>query len=148
MKSGLYIMDYSHWQINNVKDLGLFFSALTILADSDLVLCLSEGAWEKQTIRILEDISLKNYFYPVNLSEFKNCFFIEVNDNNISFLNHLSEISAEPEVALHISLIWKNERILEWFDIPEDPISISNIISEEKVNMFALKCSGSKIQKR
>ena len=50
--------------------------------------------------------------------------------------------SAEVEIALHLAVFFEDERLLEWFDLPFDPISIVETIEGESVFHFAESVGG------
>lgn len=74
----------------------------------------------------------------INLTlDFAEAYYISITAQNMATLADLSEHSAEIEIALHLAIISDGERLLEWFDLPDDPISIAQLIKEETVSHFA-----------
>jgi hypothetical protein len=56
----------------------------------------------------------------------------------------LAEIAtrhAESEIAIHLCVCADNQSVLEWYDLPDDPIVVSVLIPGEMIAYFAAKCS-------
>jgi len=74
----------------------------------------------------------------VNLGlDFVEAYYISITEKNMAKLAELAEHSAEPEIAIHLAVLFEDERLLEWFDLPDDPIYISETIRGESVSRFA-----------
>ena len=72
----------------------------------------------------------------IPLSEFMAGQYLQINQKNLKRLRELAACHAAPEIATHIAISDGNQQILEWFDAPFDPITISLEIAEEKVERF------------
>jgi hypothetical protein len=103
------------------------------------MLCLAGGAWSNKTQDVLDTISLDmDPTESVNLGvDFFETYYISITEKNMAKLAELAEHSAEPEIAIHLAVLFKDERLLEWFDLPDDPIYISETIGGESVSRFA-----------
>jgi len=49
---------------------------------------------------------------------------------------------AEPEVAIHLMVVTDSGSYLEWFDLPQDPISVSSVADEGMIRQFAEAIGG------
>ncbi len=54
----------------------------------------------------------------------------------------IAEHHAEPEIALFMVVISDGSSVLEWYDAPDDPISISLDYPEDAVSSFARTVGG------
>ena len=83
----------------------------------------------------------------VNLGlDFAEAYYISITEQNMVELAELAGHSAEVEIALHLAVLFEDERLLEWFDLPFDPIFITETIGGESVFHFA-ESVGGKYQK-
>ena len=64
-------------------------------------------------------------------------YYISITEQNRVKLADLSEHAAEVEIALHLAVLFDDERFLEWFDLPFDPIYIAETIEGETVSHFS-----------
>ncbi len=140
------ICDYSHWRVTAVRyiDLPLFFRALRSLVPNGSILCLAGGAWPDQVQNILDTISLNmESSESVNLGlDFAEAYYISIVEENMDKLVNLAEHSAEVEIAVHLAVLFENERILEWFDLPIGPIYIAETIKVQSAFHFAESVGG------
>lgn len=139
-----HVFDSSHWRLTGVRDLTLFFRALPSLVPKGSILCLTDGAWPGRVRNILDTISLNmESAQPANLSlEFAEAYYISTTEQNMVRLAELSEQSAAVEIALHLAVLIDDERLLEWFDLPFDPIYIAETIKRESVHHFSESVGG------
>ncbi len=133
----MYIFDADHWEVAPVSTFVPFFSALSILATSTSLLCLSDGTLDAETADFLER---RRSSRPSGLdipSDFSTDRWLKATPEALAGLAVLAETHAEPEIAIHLALRDQAEQVLEWFDAPLDPISISLRIPEARVAEFA-----------
>ncbi len=144
----------SHWKVTGVNHFASFFRALPFLVPTGSILCLEGGNWydNDRVVNILNTISLDmestlpanhNLDYFVGRAE---GYYISITKENMAELAELAANSAEIEIALDLTVISDNEIILEWCDLPEPPIYISETIERESVSHFA-ESVGGKYQK-
>ncbi len=140
------ICNWSHWRVTGVKhiDLPLFFRALRSLVPNGSILCLAGGAWPDQVQNILDTISLNmESAGPANLGlDFAEAYYIPIMEQNMVKLAELAEHSCDVEIAVHIAVLFEDQRVLEWFDLPFDPIYIAETIQDQSVFHFAESVGG------
>lgn len=133
-----YLLDDPHWKIGTVKSLDAFFGALLDLVPESSVLCLGEGDPDKAIQAFFQEYALPNS-ERISLIEFMSGQYLQINKNNLKELQRLADCHAAPEIATHIAVSNGSRQILEWFDVPFDPITVSLEVSEERLMKF---CSG------
>ena len=135
----------SHWKVTGVNHFAVFFRALPFLVPTGSILCLEGGGWydNDRVVNILNTISLDmESTLPANdkLDYFVDRaegYYISITKENMAKLAELAVDSAEIEIARDLTVISDNEIILEWCDLPRDPIYISETIERESVFRFA-----------
>jgi hypothetical protein len=134
----LYILDGEHWRIRGVSELSRFFSAMTALAPPSALLALGDGAWTTEVVERLRGMSVPTTAVdpPPYVTEFRTWFAVPVTTNNMESLAMLSETRAEIEVALHVLLFTRGRPLLDWFDLPQDPMELSTKLDEAAVFAF------------
>jgi hypothetical protein len=141
-----YLFDRAHWCIKDVKDLSLFFEALPRLIPTDSLLGLA-GAFTSRELMSLLPLahgldgvrSLPDPFPD----EFRDATFFPVSDAITRDLLQLQDRRAWPGFILFLVVISQGESLLEWFDLPDDPISVALSISEQAVRDFAVATGSS-----
>jgi hypothetical protein len=125
--------------LTGVRDLTLFFRALPSRVPNGSILCLAGGTWLDRVQNVLDTISLNmELARRTNLGlEFAEAYYISITEQNMVKLAELSEHAAEVEIALHLAVLFDDERFLEWFDLPFDPIYIAETIEGETVSYFS-----------
>ncbi len=138
------IMNGSHWKVTGVNRFASFFRALPFLVPNNSILCLEAGHWDRVQ-NILDSISL-NMESEQSTAPGDEGYYVSITEQNMAKLAELAEHSDEMEIALHLAVLSDDEKLLEWFDLPEDPIYISEIIEREFISRFA-ESVGGKYQK-
>jgi hypothetical protein len=134
-----YLFDAPHWSVVGVDDLARFFQALPLLESPSTMVGLA-GGWWPDPVRSDLGMSSTNVDDVVRLalpSEFHSALFVPVTADSAAMLVHLAETRAEPEVATHLVVVRDGASLLEWFDLPGDPITIAPSISDAEVQRFA-----------
>jgi hypothetical protein len=72
--------------------------------------------------------------------DFRDAEYVPVNDAHMAALAALAEGHADPEIAIHVAALTPTGPLLEWFDLPEDPISISPLVTAAAVARVAREC--------
>ncbi len=127
------------WQLDPVKDLEVFFANLGRLVPEGATLCLAEAAWSQEGRDFIRNRGHRPDSVPLP-NEFRGepCFGLSP-----EVLHHLAELAsrhASPELGIHCAVFTSAGAIVEWYDLPGDPISVSSSISEERVAGFARAC--------
>lgn len=135
INSKTYLFEISHWEIKKIKDLDIFFLYLPLIFPYDTYLCLADGYYSSE-LKSYIDAYHSNEPLPQLHSEFSECDKIPINDNTMRILMELANHHATPEIAMHLCVCSKTVRLLEWYDIPLDPISLSIEIPEEAIRRF------------
>lgn len=99
------------------------------------ILCLGDGDPDETILSFLHQRVLPEP-ERIPLIEFMKGQYLPINKGNIKELEDLAAAHAAPEIATHISVSDQNRQILEWFDVPFDPITISLEVPEDNVRKF------------
>lgn len=136
----------SHWRVNRISnfDFASCLRALPFLVPPDSILCLADTVWGDRVANILNTISLNmELTRPTNHNlDFDEAYYIPISNEQMAKLVELAENSAEIEIALNLAVFYDNKVILEWIDLPEPPIYISETIERESVFRFAESVGG------
>jgi len=124
-----YLFDRGHWRIKDVKDLSLFFKALPRLVPTGSVLGLSGMFTSRELMSLLPRAH--------KMDGFRDFTFVPVSDATTRDLQQLQDRRAWPGFILFVEVISQGESVLQWFDLPDDPISVALSISEKAVRDFA-----------
>ena len=130
-----YLFDDPHWEIDAVKDFQAFFRALLHLVPEETILCLGNGDPDKEIRSFFEHNSLSEPEL-IPLAEFIGGEYLQINKENLSKLEDLAACHAAPEIASHLAVSDQNRQMLEWYDVPFDPITVSLEVPEENVRNF------------
>ncbi len=138
-----YLMDGLHWVVRGA-DVYRAFGALLSLAPAGSLLGLADGAWPPD---------LREYFATWGTQpdrsvllglprEFVKARFVPINERAMARLTDLALSCAEPELAVHIIVVHGHDSVLEWYDLPDDPIAIAPMVGEPAVASFAVAVAG------
>ena len=130
-----YLFDDPHWEIESVRDLQPFFGALIHLVPEGAILCLGDGDPDETILSFFHQ-QASSEPERIPLIEFMKGQYLPINKENIKELEDLAASYAAPEIATHIAVSDQNRQILEWFDAPFDPITISLEVPEDNVKKF------------
>ena len=129
------IIHESHWEVTGVTSLPAFFRALSRLAPNNSILCLEGGVWPARVQNVFDAISLNMELEPRPGYE---GYYFSITEEHMAKLAEVAENSAESEIAIHLFVLFGDEKgILEWYDLPNDPIHISETIEQQSVSHFA-----------
>ena len=134
-----YLHDGSHWQLNPVKDVKVFFANLGHLVPNGATLCLAEADWSEEGREFVRSHGHRPEETPLP-SEFRGEPCFELSPGVLRLLSDLASRHASPELAIHLGVFASGEALVEWFDLPGDPISVSPSMPEERVEGFATAC--------
>lgn len=139
-KNAPYLFDEPHWQIDSVRDLKGFFSNLNALVPSGSIIYLASGSWSEEIFAFI-NTHAQNYPGRERLpDEFNDARRVPINRETMLALADIATRHAEPEIAIHLCVYAENQSVLEWYDLTDDPITVSISISEEKIGDFAASC--------
>ncbi len=68
--------------------------------------------------------------------------FLPVDQATMAGLAALAETCAEPEIAIHLIALHAGTPVLEWYDIPDDPLGVTSVVAEDEVVKFAKTVGG------
>ena len=129
------IMNESRWEVTGITSLPAFFRALPWLVPNKSVLCFEGGEWPDRAQNVLDAISLN---MELEARPGYEGYYLSITEEHMAKLAELAENSAEPEIAIHLFMLPGDEKgILEWYDLPDDPIYISETIEQQSVAHFA-----------
>jgi hypothetical protein len=131
-----YLFNNPHWEIESIGMLDQFFRALPYLVPTDALLCLAGGAWDDQLKNFLRHHRQRP---PIDLDrpiDFLDGVDVPVTTEVIEELSEISNHHAAPEIAMFVAVSHNSEQILEWFDVPGDPLTASLKIPESKIQKF------------
>jgi len=120
------------------------FGALVSLAPAGSLLGLACGAWPQD----VREFFATGGTQPDRSAlaglprEFANARFLPLNARAMTRFTDLANSHAEPELAIHIIVIHGQDSVLEWYDLPEDPIAIARSVGEAAIGLFAATVAG------
>lgn len=128
-------MDADHWQVSPAYDLADFFLALAEFAPADSTITLVCGSWSENLRSFLENVAVdhvkKGWIFT------HERYTIPISDQIMRELSCLASSHAAPEIASSIVVKHDAQKLVEWFDLPDDPISIAPDVDENKVIQLA-----------
>ncbi|UCH36263.1 MAG: hypothetical protein JSV65_07890 [Armatimonadota bacterium] len=140
-RHGIELGPGPHWEVSSTKDYREFFRALPDLVPEGSVLYL-EGCALAREIRLYAYTRAARETSKVAMGTIwprPKVLHIPVTRENLAGLAQLAEHHAEPEVADHVHVYKGDEVLLEWYDAPDHPLSISTEIPEDKVMQFCAR---------
>jgi hypothetical protein len=132
-----------HWHVVGV-DLYRVLPALPEITAPEAVLGLADGAWSRELRRFLDRhaVAVSRDVLSKLPSEFHRARFLAADLSAIRDLLELAERHAEPEIAVHLIVLQSGGSLVEWYDLPEDPIAVSLAVEESAVARFAEMAGG------
>jgi hypothetical protein len=132
------LLDEARWELQPPKELAAFFTALPELADDDAILCLGAGAWHGDLAVFLDANQVEPPAASAALGvRHHQLRCLHCGSATLGQLAVFADRSAEPEVASCMSVVASDVSLLEWFDLPLDPINVSLATPEHRVGAFA-----------
>jgi len=137
------LADSLHWDVHGV-DLYQMFSALPALAPSGATLALADGEPSPELGEFLDQhrVALSETRLRAAPSEFEHASLIPVDSRTMGQLARLCQNLAEPEIAIHLAVFDGEGTLLEWYDLPDDPVAIAGSVAEDVVARFAAATGG------
>lgn len=132
------------WMVSPPKKLSEFLRHLPSLVPNDSILCL-EGVIDSDIETFLKqrtakyENETKQGFLKLN----SKIFYMPITEENLHSFALLSERFAEPEICDHLRVYHNDRVILSWYDLPHDPLNLTNDIDETTLEKFCeiLDCS-------
>jgi len=139
-----YVMDREHWQITGVRDFERFFQALPSLAPVPSLVAIAGGALASELREALRGFEQEpdSSMSGILTSEFHRAVCVPASDTAMRALIAFAREHAEPESGMFFALFTAAGPILEWYDAPDDPISVILQIPEQSVASFAGAAGG------
>lgn len=128
------------WQVEPAPDLGVVFANLLRLVPQGGVLCLAGGAWSAEGRAFVRAHALPGEGPDPLPSAFDGAPRFPLDAARSALLAELATRHAEPELAVHLGVHAGGVSVLEWFDVPEDPLCLARAVPEERVAAFAEAC--------
>jgi hypothetical protein len=134
-------MQGDHWRVQPV-DLADLFRALTLLDPPAAFVALADGSWSPEVRQSLTRISVDpgEAVRQSMWRDFRDAAYVPVSAASMAELVALAEVHAEPEMAIHVAALTTSAPLLEWFDLPDDPISLSPLVTPASVLRFVEEC--------
>jgi hypothetical protein len=131
------------WLVTIPKDsFPQFFGALEPLCGPDAVLGL-DGAPRKELEAALDRLPSPASRPPLPHGwKESRVRFLSATPEVLRELGDWAERSAAPEIAVHLWVGDGEGLLLEWYDVPDDPIRVSGRIEEAAVERFATTLDG------
>jgi hypothetical protein len=138
-----YLDEGEHWSVIGVKEFPCFFTALPELLPAGSILYVESADRNSDVARYLVEVQVEPAC-AVEAGSYRPQFacHIPARPEVILKLAGLSERHAEPEVAEHVVAYCNDTIVLEWYDAPDDPISISKSVDEGSVVRFVNAAGG------
>lgn len=140
-----YLMDSPHWRIDGASDFPRIFLAMIDLFPPGSVIGLSGGSLSAEVRTFFERNRLKlhsDVTPSLPEGEFVDAHYLPLDRQCMMKLAAIAEHHAEPEIANSMVVISNGASVLEWYDAPDDPISISLDYAEDAVSLFARAVGG------
>ena len=139
-----YLMERSHWRVTGVQDLPRFFRAAGRVFPAGSILCVAGGAWPSEIQKLLQRISVdrRKIRHPGRGCEARESYHVPLVRGSWHELGNAAESYAAPEIGMHFVVFSGAIILLEWFDAPDDPISIAPVVSKEVVRRFSEQSGG------
>ncbi len=141
IKNMWILLDYSEdlWELTCPKETALFYKELHFLVEEGFIIYLEDGSWDKEIENFFRNNQVDNSTIPGGtLWPKPKAVHLTVNKENLGKLTELQENHAEPEIAMHVHVYKKpNKLILEWHDAFSNPIYLDKNIPEFKVKNFS-----------
>ncbi len=140
-----YLMATPHWRIDGASDLPQVFLALVDLLSPGSVIGFAGGSLSVEVRSFLTQNSLRldpAVTGSLPEGEFVDAHFLPVDRRCMTDLAAIAEHHAEAEIAMFMVAISDGSSVLEWYDAPDDPITISAEFPEETVRAFARAVGG------
>ena len=137
------VFQSDHWLVRDA-DLYRAIPAFSAFLPDHSLIGLSEGS----PPRALRDFIAKREVRPdpaVLLAQpkvFRRARFLPADQQTMTELAALAENCAQPEIAVHLVALHSSANIVEWYDIPDDPLGVTSTIAEDKVLSFASAVGG------
>ena len=133
----------AHWDIHGA-DFYRAIRALPEILTPGSVLGLADGAWSSHLRSFLDAhaAALEPDVISALPADFRRARFIRTDARTIADLAALADKHAEPEVAIHLIVLQAGSSLVEWYDLPNDPIAVSLSIDEAAVKRFAEAVGG------
>ncbi len=138
------LMDGKHWRVTGARDLAAFFRALPELLPAGSAVIVANEAWPSDFERFLEGLAIKPDAarIPASARTVSASFHVPVNKETMAELGQRANRHAEPEVATHLIGYRGDRSLLEWYDLPVDPLSIAASLDPAAVRSFASEVGG------
>jgi len=132
-----------HWHVHGA-DFYRVFTALPKLTPAGSLLGLAEGAWRQDVREFFAAWATQPE--PSALAsvpqDFVHARFIPIDVPSMASLTDLANCHAEPELAIHMIVIHRGASLIEWYDLPGDPIAVASSFGETAVGQFAASVDG------
>ncbi len=122
-----------------MRDLEVFFSHVRCLCPEGGSLVLAESSWSAEGREFVSSRALPVEEHPLP-GEFDAAPSFLMTEENLSLLTAMASRHASPELAIHLAVHSDTAAVLEWYDVPDDPITVSAKVPERHVAEFAASC--------
>jgi hypothetical protein len=129
-------MDGPHWRVAPFRDMDVFLLALREILPEGAALGLADGHPSRELRKFLETNAVACPTGAVP-DAFPSGRWLPADRTTIAALAEMARRHAEPEVAEHVGVFAGAGMLLEWYDLPDDPISVAPDVPEERVAAFA-----------
>jgi len=138
-----YLSESSHWHIDSA-DFYRAFQAFSDVVPTGSVLGIAEGAWPPAVRAFLDEygVTIEASVLSSLPVDFQSARFLPVNAPIMRQAEALAERQAEHEFATHLIVVNNGVSLIEWYDLPQDPITIRFSIEESLVARFATATGG------
>ena len=121
------------WEVSGSRDLSLMFGAIEALVPELTRMHLNASAMANEVRDALAPFS--------EPSESPDLVSLRVSQELFAVLSRLADTHAEPEMCFGMIGMAGSNRVLEWFDIPDDPVYIDLSISAGRVSQVTKEFS-------
>jgi len=135
-----YLDTRAHWRIAPVRDLSAIFGNLLRLLPEGGMLCLAAGCWSKEGRGFIEERALPPDEARPLPRDFARAPGLRLDIETLMLLSDMATRHAAPELAVHLGCYEDGVSLLEWYDLPDDPISVPRSVPEARVAAFAEAC--------
>lgn len=123
-----------------MTSLDVFFSNLSALGVDEGHMLLGAGHPTPEIRRWLDENLVSDPALPQLPTEFRGARLVRLAPSTLATLENFATREPVPVIAIHICVCTPSEALLEWYDLPSDPIYVAPCVHEDCVAAFATAC--------
>lgn len=132
-------MTHPHWEVDGPKTFRELFTALQDWLPEEAIMCFEGGSPDAEIDSFVAAHSIPEQSHVAmgTIWPRPRIFHVPATATTLTELTRIMDHHAEPELAVHFHVYRDNAIILEWYDAFDQPMRISDTISEEQVTALS-----------